>query len=185
MKLTVADLDKYKQSGYVAPGAYPANMRTFYAPHDDVHGALKAVIGETKTSLVLAMYGYDDDELAQMIAGFLDDERIYCQISLDKSQAGGVHERAILAKYKHEMTGNSVAIGTSEKSAIMHRKMAIVNGVWRISGSTNWSDSGETKQDNELTVIYDAAVCAEARPVLDIEHDKMLTQMNRNADHGA
>lgn len=181
MTLTISDLDLYKQSGYVAPNAYPANMRTFYSPFDDVHGALKAVIGETRTSLVVAMYGYDDDELAAMIAKFLDNPRIYCQISLDKSQAGGVHERALLEKYRHEMTGNSVAIGTSERSAIMHRKMAIVNGVWRISGSTNWSDSGETRQDNELTVVYDAAVCAEARPVLDIEHDHMLSQMKKAA----
>jgi hypothetical protein len=177
--LTIGDLDQFKAQGYAPPTGYPSNMRTFYSPWDDVHGALKAVLGATTSSLVVAMYGYDDDELADMIAGFLDNARIYCQISLDKSQAGGVHERAILAKYKHEMTGNSVAVGTSERSAIMHRKMAIVNGVWRISGSTNWSDSGESKQDNELTVVCDAAVCAEARPVLDLEHDKMLAAMKK------
>lgn len=182
MTLTIGDLDQYKQAGYVAPGAYPANLRTFYPPYDDVHGVLKAVIGSTVSSLVVAMYGYDDDELAAMIAALLDNPQVYCQISLDKSQAGGVHEAALLAKYKNEMTGNSVTIGTSEKSAIMHRKMAIVDGLWRISGSTNWSMSGETLQDNELTIVYDAAVCAEARPILDIEHDHMLQQMAARRD---
>lgn len=175
--LAIADLDQYKRGG-TAPGAeYPLNMRTFYSPHDNVHGALKAVIGSCTRSLVLAMYGYDDDELAEMIAHLLDNDTIHCQITLDKSQAGGVHERALLTKYKAEMGSNSVAIGTSEKSAIMHRKMAVVDGLWRISGSTNWSDSGETKQDNELTIIQSAAACAEARAVLDIEHTKALTQM--------
>lgn len=172
-------LDTCKQPGYVRPPGYPENTWTFYSPWDDVHLALTTVIGSCQNSLVVAMYGYDDDELAAMIDGFLKNERVYCQISLDKSQAGGVHEKALLQKYQHEMTGNSVAVGTSEKSAIMHRKMAIVDGVWRVSGSTNWSVAGETKQDNELTVMYSAGACAEARPILDIEHDKMLKQMGR------
>jgi len=178
--LTVDDLGQFKKDGH--PDAeYPALMRTFYSPIDDVHGALKAVIGSCRKSLVLAMYGYDDDELADLIAGLLGNPAIHCQVTLDKSQAGGVHERAILAKYKAEMDSNSVAIGTSERSAIMHRKMAVVDGVWRISGSTNWSTSGETLQDNELTVTRSAVVAAEARAVLDLEHVKALTQMARAA----
>lgn len=177
MTLQISDLDQYKASGVGA--GYPDDMRTFYSPWDDVHGALQAVISSTTTSLVLAMYGYDDDALAALIDGFLLNGKIYCQISLDKSQAGGVHERAILEKYKHEMDGNSVAVGTSEKSAIMHRKMAIIDGVWRLSGSTNWSTSGERLQDNELTIMRNASVCAEARPILDIEHDKMLKALGR------
>jgi len=181
MTLNIADLDQYKAGKVPIDLAYPSNTRTFYAPHDDVHAVLKTVIGATRRSLVVAMFGYDDDELAGMIAGFLKDPTIYVQVTLDKSQAGGVHERAILAKYAHEMTGNSVAIGTSEKSAIMHRKMVIVDGVWRISGSTNWSDSGESKQDNELTVIRDASVSVEARHVLDIEHDSVLKRMHKAA----
>lgn len=181
MALTTTELDAYKRNG-AAPGhEYPGNLRTFYSPIDDVHGALKAVIGACQRSLVIAMYGYDDDDLAAMVAHLLDDPTIHCQITLDKSQAGGVHERDLLAKYKAEMDSNSVAIGTSEKSAIMHRKMAIVDGLWRISGSTNWSLSGEQKQDNELTVCHSAAVSAEARAVLDLEHTKALTQMAKAA----
>ena len=112
-----------------------------------------------------------------MLDTYLLDPTVHVQITLDKSQAGGVHERAILEKFKNEMRGNSVAIGTSEKSAIMHRKMVIVDGLWRISGSTNWSTSGESLQDNELTVINSATACAEARPILDIEHNHALGQM--------
>jgi phosphatidylserine/phosphatidylglycerophosphate/cardiolipin synthase-like enzyme len=154
-------------------------MRTFYSPIDDVHGALKAVIQSCERSLVLAIYGWDDDELAAIVASLLDNPAIHCQITLDKSQAGGVHERALLTKYRAGMGSNSVAIGTSEKSAIMHRKMGVVDGLWRISGSTNWSDSGETKQDNELTIMRNTAACAEARAVLDLEHTSILTRMKR------
>ncbi len=173
--LTMDGLEKYKATP--TPAGYPPNVRTFWSPHDQVHEVLTTVLGSARRSIVVAMFGYDDDELAAMLAKALVDPAMHVQITLDKSQAGGVHERAILAKYQHEMTGNSVAIGTSERGAIMHRKCVIVDGLWRISGSTNWSTSGETLQDNELTVIYDATVCAEARPILDIEHDKALAQM--------
>lgn len=176
LPLVITDLEKYKHAPTVDP-TYPANTRTFYAPYDDVHSTLKTIIGSTTRSLVIAMYAYDDDELALMIAGLIDNPNIYVQITLDSSQTLTAHEAAILAKFKPEMTSNSVAIGTSEKGAIMHRKMAVVDGLWRISGSTNWSGSGETKQDNELTVIQSAAVCAEARHILDLEHKHALDQM--------
>lgn len=173
---SISQLDEFHKFPPTDP-AYPAFMRSFYAPHDDVHGALKRVIGSTQRSLVVAMYGYDDDELAEMIAHIIDNDEIFVQITLDKSQAGGVHERALLEKYKTQMQSNRVAIGTSERGAIMHRKMVIVDGIWRISGSTNWSEAGETKQDNELTIVQSVSACNEARHMLDLEHEKARTQM--------
>ena len=172
---SVADLDCFLATPPL-PGT-SATCRRFYAPIDDVPGALQAVIGSARHSIVVAVYGFDDDVLAKMLHDYLLNPRIYVQVTLDKSQAGGVHEKALLDKYLHDSEGTSVAIGTSEKGAIMHRKLAIVDGVWLISGSTNWSVSGETKQDNELTISYDAVDCARARTVLDIEHDKCLKAM--------
>jgi phosphatidylserine/phosphatidylglycerophosphate/cardiolipin synthase-like enzyme len=173
--LTVTDLDVFKVTSPAS--GYPTNMRTFYSPEDYVPQVLQSVVSSVSKSIVVAMYGFDDDTLAAMLDTALQNPAIYVQITLDQSQASGVHEKDLLAKYANDMTGNSVAIGQSEKGAIMHRKMVIVDGLWRISGSTNWSTSGETLQDNELTVIRDAMVCAEARPILDIEHDSALKKM--------
>jgi phosphatidylserine/phosphatidylglycerophosphate/cardiolipin synthase-like enzyme len=173
--LAITDLDIFKVSA--PPSGYPSNMRTFYSPEDYVPQVLQSVISSVSKSIVVAMYGFDDDALAAMLDTALRNPAIYVQITLDASQAAGSHEKALLAKYANDMTGNSVAIGKSERGAIMHRKMVIVDGLWRISGSTNWSTSGETLQDNELTIIRDAWVCSEARPVLDIEHDSALKQM--------
>ncbi|MGN6403388.1 phospholipase D-like domain-containing protein [Sinomonas sp.] len=155
----------------------PADSWMLYSPIDDVHGALVEVLEGAQHSVVVAMYGFDDDELAEILRGHLATPNVYVQITLDKSQAAGVHERELLAKFRHEDMGNSIAIGTSEKSAIMHRKMAIVDGVWLIGGSTNWSTSGETKQDNQLSIQRSPELAARARTVLDIEHDHALQQM--------
>ena len=173
--LALTDLDVFKVTS--PPSGYPANMRTFYSPEDYVPQVLQSVISSVSKSIVVAMYAYDDDVLAAMLDAALKNPAIFVQITLDLSQTIVPHEKAILAKYANDMTGNSVAIGQSEKGAIMHRKMVIVDGLWRISGSTNWSTTGQTLQDNELTIIRDAMVCSEARPILDIEHDSALKQM--------
>ena len=174
----MTDLDVFKLAG--PPSGYPTNMRTFYSPEDYVPQVLQTVVSSVTKSIVVAMYGFDDEALAAMLETALKNPAIYVQITLDQSQAAGTHEKDLLAKYFNDMTGNSVAIGHSEKDAIMHRKMVIVDGLWRISGSTNWSTSGETLQDNELTIIRDPLVCAEARPILDIEHDSALKNMVAN-----
>lgn len=177
--LSIGDLDQYSKSG--APSSTLPAVRSFYSPIDDVHGVLKAVIGAAQHSIVVSMFGYDDDELAALLDSALKNPAMFVQITLDSSQASGVHEKAILEKYQHEMVGNSVAIGRSEKGAIVHRKMVIVDGTWWIGGSTNWSTSGESQQDNELTVIRDAEHCARARTVLDIAHDHILSVMAKKA----
>ena len=171
------DLAKYKAEGRFLDG-YPDDQRTFFAPRDDVHGILVALLGSAQHSIVVNMFGYDDDELNKIIQGKLGDEKVYVQMSLDRSQASGVHEKEILAKWANNAFGNSIAIGTSSvHNAISHLKIVIVDGVYTVKGSTNWSLSGEQQQDNELTLSRNAVVAAETRAILDLNHDFMLKQM--------
>ncbi len=169
------ELDQFKASTF-APG-YPANARTFYSPVDAVHDVLKTLLSSATKSVVVGMYGYDDAELNAVLHDKLASDKIYVQLSLDSTQAAGKAEKALLAPWQNDGTGNSIAIGHSEKHAIMHLKLAIVDGLDLITGSTNWSAGGEAKQDNQLTVIRDPFVAAEARARMDIIHDDMLKQM--------
>ncbi len=171
------DLGQYKAEGRFLDG-YPADDRTFFAPRDNVHGVLVALLGSAQHSIVVNMFGYDDDELNKIIQAKLTDEKIFVQMSLDRSQASGAHEKQILAKWNNDAFGNSIAIGTSSvHNAISHLKIVIVDGVYTVKGSTNWSLSGEQQQDNELTVSRNAVIAAETRAILDLNHDFMLKQM--------
>jgi hypothetical protein len=45
------DLAQYKKEGRFLDG-YPAELRTFFAPRDDLHGLLKSLLSSAQHSLV-------------------------------------------------------------------------------------------------------------------------------------
>ena len=171
------DLAQFKAEGRFLDG-YPDDERTFFAPRDNVHGLLVVLLSSAQHSIVVNMFGYDDDELNKIIQTKLADQNVYVQMSLDRSQSTTAHEKQILASWNNNAFGNSIAIGTSSvHNAISHLKIVIVDGVYTVKGSTNWSLSGEQQQDNELSLSRNAVIAAETRAVLDLNHDFMLKQM--------
>ena len=164
--------DPHKTGGFV-PG-YPAAIRTYYSPVDDVHGAILELVKGARHSLIVAMYGWDDDAMQAAILEKAHDPSIYVQLTLDSSQAAGVHERKLLAAW--DAPGTSIATGRSEKGAIMHLKMLVVDNAVLVTGSTNWSESGEDKQDNACVVISDAYVAGEAAARISAIHANMLAK---------
>jgi phosphatidylserine/phosphatidylglycerophosphate/cardiolipin synthase-like enzyme len=163
-------LDRYRDQPL--PPGYPDSRRTLYSPVDDVHNALAYVLNSAQRSLVVAMFGFDDPQLAKILHDKLIQESCYVQLTLDSTQAGGVHEGKLLAEQAYPAA--SVAIGASEHGRIMHMKTAVVDGLWTVQGSTNWSDAGERLQDNELSVTADPYVAAEARARIDAIHANMI-----------
>ncbi len=182
------DLAQFTRTGQFS-AQEPPHVRTLFTQTDHVHEALKYLLGLAQHSLVLTMFGFDDEELDGLIRGKLDDDHVYVQLSLDRSQAKGVHEREILKRWSAERIGNSVTIGTSAQSAIAHMKAGVVDGRLVFDGSTNWSMSGEgapgaRAQNNSLVVIDSYAAATRYRTQLDIDHDVMKAQMLKRLADG-
>lgn len=167
------DLHRWKADGRFLDGVAD-HYRTFWSPLDDVHGLLVALLGSARHSVVLNMYGLTDPDLAALLDTKLQDPAVYVQVSLDSTQAAGKTEAEVLAQFRHDAPANSVAVGQSSKHAISHLKILLIDGIYTVSGSTNWSLGGEEKQDNELTLSRDPVRAAEFRAVLDRNHDYML-----------
>jgi hypothetical protein len=122
------------------------DFHLFYVGRDDVHDVLKHVLSRVSVSLYLNMFGYDDDELNDIIMTKVMDPHITVLITLDESQAGGVHEKQLIAADQAKGLANfnsHYVIGKSATNQISHTKGFIADGRVGGEGSTNWSASGE------------------------------------------
>lgn len=187
------DLAQFKRGGTFDDHASP-DFRDFYVGRDDVHGVLAYLLSHTSRSLYMNMFGYDDDALDATIVHLIEAEHVYTQCSLDRSQAGGVHESKILAAHD-DAVRSSFAILTSATGDISHTKGGVCDGKVGWNGSTNWSASGEGTfvqpdgpggpkyhaQNNTLTVFVSAVEVAEFVAELNEEHSAGLARAARLA----
>lgn len=181
------DLAIYKRARSF-PKTSSGDMRVFYVGKDDVHGVLKYLLARASVSVKLNMFGYDDDELDAVIQHLLVSEHVFVQGTLDKSQAGGVHEKKLIAAWP-DAVRSSFAIGESATHQISHTKGGVIDGIVAWEGSTNWSNSGEgtivaadgsdvgRKAQNNTLLVYTAqAEMVEFATELDEEHVVALGQ---------
>jgi hypothetical protein len=104
------------------------------------------VLTRVSVSLYLNMFGYDDEELNDILMRLAADRSITTMYTLDSSQAGGIHEKTILASDVGENPAAynaSFVIGKSATNQITHTKGWVADGRVGGEGSTNWSTSGE------------------------------------------
>jgi hypothetical protein len=96
--------------------------------------------------MVMNMFGYDDDELNALVMAAIRNPDVFSLVTLDQSQAGGVHEKQILDSdlaQDGQAFNAHVVIGTSATGQISHTKGGVLDGFVGFEGSTNWSASGE------------------------------------------
>jgi hypothetical protein len=142
---TLNDLAVYTAEQAFGPTASP-DFRVFYVGRDDVHGVLMHLFTRVTLSVKMNMFGYDDDELNNVLMGLVHNPSVMVSVTLDKSQASGPTERAILASdVGQDAAGfaNDFAVGNSATDQISHTKGGILDGIVAFEGSTNWSSSGE------------------------------------------
>lgn len=158
-----------------APG-WPNDDYAFFAPRDNLHQAILAVVQSAAHSVLANHYGFDDPEIADALYTKATDPEIAFLLNLDSTQAGGAHERQLLEQWQ-SLIGTSVAVGQSVKHAISHLKITVVDGIYTISGSTNLSLAGEQRQDNELRVSRNPLLAARYSSVILVNHTTMIAQM--------
>ena len=153
-RFDLLDLQPYTQEKVYSTTA-SRDFHLFYVGRDNVHDILKHVLSRVSISLYLNMFGFDDDELNDILMKIALDDTVMMMVTLDKSQAGGKHEKALLDADRqhnlalfntHFVTKTHVqefVIGQSATHQISHTKGFVADGRVAGEGSTNWSASGE------------------------------------------
>jgi hypothetical protein len=174
-------LQQYTQEKVYATTA-SKDFHLFYVGRDDVHSILKHILSRVGVSLYLNMFGYDDDELNAILMTIAQDPTITMLVTLDKSQASGKHEKALLDadRAKNLAQFNThIAIGQSATHQISHTKGFVADGKVAGEGSTNWSVSGEGEivpgrlfeaQNNTQSIITDPDTVTRFSAELVAEH---------------
>ncbi len=199
---TLDALAEYTREGAFGTGASP-DFRVFYVGRDDVHGILVDLFSRVRLSVKMNMFSYDDDELNQLLFGLAQDPTVMVQVTLDKSQASGVHEKKILAS---DAAGDAAsfashfAVGESDTHQISHTKGGVLDGIVAFEGSTNWSASGEgaginlreanqnpgfKAQNNTLSIYTNPYEIAKFSARLDYEHAVAVQQSQQGTEAAA
>jgi hypothetical protein len=140
----LARFGTFTPEGLLTPGY--GDHYLFFAGRDNVHGILlDLLVGETM-GLKMNMFGYADQALNDAIVALMENPNVAVQGTLDRTQAAGPTERAILALDLANDPDfyNSFVVTASSTSQISHTKGGVLVGqglAWE--GSTNWSASGE------------------------------------------
>ena len=184
---TLDELAPYTAEQAFGPTASP-DFRVFYVGRDDVHGVLMHLFTRVSLSVKMNMFGYDDDALNAVLMGLVQNPTVMIQVTLDRSQAGGPTEKAILSSdvgQDAQGFANDFAVGTSATDQISHTKGGVLDGIVAFEGSTNWSASGEgtginltaakqnpgfKAQNNTLAVYVNTYEIAKFSVRLDYEH---------------
>ena len=182
----LAALGQFTPEGVLTPGYGDSYL--FFAGRDDLHGILMYLSEREKLSFKMSIYGFDDDEFNGQLLKLANDPSVHVQVTLDKSQAGGVHERKLLEADVASDPNfyNSFTVIESQTHDIAHTKAGLLIGLgigW--DGSTNLSKAGEgigidvnaTKQhtgfhaqENTLHVFTNPVDIARLGARLDKEH---------------
>jgi hypothetical protein len=189
------DLEQYTKEQAYSPTA-SREFHLFFVGRDDVHDILKYVLSRARVSLYVNMFGYDDDELNNVLMEKVFDPSVTMLITLDKSQAGGKHEKMLLDADRKQALAQFNAhfvIGQSATHQISHTKGFVADGRVGGEGSVNWSTSGEgtfvvtgqsggkgyKAQNNTQTIFTDPDSVTRFQTELIAEH--MTAQAQNNA----
>jgi hypothetical protein len=189
------DLAQYTPEKAYSPTA-SKDFHLFYVGRDNVHEILKHIFSKVSFSLYVNMFGYDDEELNDIIMQKAADPSITMLITLDKSQSGGVHEKRLLDSdiAKDPVAFNThFILGQSATHNISHTKGFVADGRVGGEGSTNWSTSGEgifvvadkaggpgyRAQNNTQTIFTDPDTLSRFTAELIAEHVTAVHQANK------
>jgi phosphatidylserine/phosphatidylglycerophosphate/cardiolipin synthase-like enzyme len=131
-----------------------SEIRTLFAPEDDVMEAVIAAVAGARESIRFMAYSFTDDALGAEMAA-----RAAAGVLVE-----GVFE-ARTAESEYSQYGPLEAAGAQVwkdgNSALMHHKVIIIDRATVISGSFNYSASADESNDENLLIITDAGLAAE------------------------
>ena len=172
------NLGQFKKLGAFTED-YPSNIRCFSAPNDDVHGAIMYMCQSASQSIASMQFQWNDKEINDCFYKAWNTEHIALILCLGSTMNQA--EKSIISTWPPDAVGNEIYIGPSVHGAYSHTKDTVLDFTYTLTGSTNYSDSGERLQNNRLIIIKDRVIAAETRVKIDLTKAEMQRYMVTHA----
>lgn len=163
------------------PPRFPADTVVLFPPRDDAALALQTLARFATTSLKVEMFTYCDASIDAILREKASTSGLDFQMTLDQSEATRISTMAKLIAGWGADVGVRVVTGKSEHGQIIHRKIMVVDHVYVVSGSTNWTHPGEALEDNELVIRRSAPLAAWYEQILDANFARVKAAMAAKA----
>lgn len=140
----------FEAQGLVSPNG---TLEVYFAPEDGVAQRVVALIESAQQSVAFLAFVLTSEE----IAGALEAKAaagVEVRGVMDGGQAGNLGSR------HQELLQAGVDVRLDGNADRMHHKVIVIDGMWVITGSYNFSRSAETQNDENLIVLRDTAAAA-------------------------
>lgn len=131
---------------YVGYNANSDKAKVYFSLYDDPEAIIIENIDAAEEFINIAMYTFTDVEIAQAILEARD-RGIDIKIYLDRSQVKAKYSRS---RY---FVKNGIEVRISSNNYIMHHKFAIIDGEILLTGSYNWTESANIRNNENLLVM--------------------------------
>jgi len=129
----------------VTPSSFPAEV--FFSPNGGCMSRLVHWIDSANSSVHVLIYSFTLDEVGKALVSALH-RGIDVKVVFEKDQISQYSEYGTLRAV-------GVPVKNDTNSALMHDKIAIVDGNIVLTGSYNWSSTAEERNNENLLVIRD------------------------------
>ncbi|NOY97806.1 MAG: DUF1669 domain-containing protein [Chloroflexi bacterium] len=130
-------------------------LEVYFSPDDGVSDRLVDLLGDAQESIFFMAYSFTSDDIAAAIteraeagvtvAGVMDEGQV-------KSNVGTEYDPFMQAGLDVRLDGND---------GLMHHKVFIIDGQIVVTGSYNFSRSAETRNDENVVILYSPEIAQE------------------------
>ena len=127
---------------------YPRILRVCFSPYGGCSKVLISLFSRANESIYVMIYSFTLDGVAEALIQAVN-RGVDVRVVIEERNAfsrGSEYQRLL---------ENGVSVRLDGNPSLMHNKVAIIDGQIVITGSMNWSFSGDTRNDENIIVIQD------------------------------
>jgi len=130
--------------------AVPAQAQVFFSPNGGCRDAVLRQIRAARKSVDIAIYSFTAGQIAAALDSAVD-RGVQVRLVADKTQSAGTNSVI------HSLV-QALPVRIGAGSGIMHNKFAVIDDSVTVTGSYNWSDNAELRNDENLLVLSSPAL---------------------------